>query len=120
MAWGWVFALMVLSVAAISSVSAEARSLRDIQGASFGEIGYLSPVRCPIGGRYDCLTFPRNLYELNDVCFTLELGSALLGYEEAMFIQFRSGGFALMVKSGYGDRFEIVEIERVYDCPRLY
>lgn len=109
-----VFALAALAQAA------DARSLSDLRGASFGEIGNLRPVRCPIGGDYDCLTFPRNLYEMNGVCFTLPFTSAISGYEEAMVIQFRSGGFGLMVKSGFGDRFEIVDIERVYDCPREY
>jgi len=35
-------------------------------------------------------------------------------------MQFRSGEVALMVKAGFGDRFEIVDIERMYQCPNLY
>lgn len=105
---------------ALSASPAPARSLNDIKEASFGEVGFLRRVDCPIGGRYDCLTFPHNLYRLNSDCFTLSPISAVSGYEEAMMMQFRSGEVALMVKAGFGDRFEIVDIERMYQCPNLY
>lgn len=98
-----------------------AHSLNEIRTARFGEIGFLRQIDCPIGGRYDCLSFPRNLYELSGDCFTLELGASLVAYREAMLIQFRSGALAIMIKAGYGsDRFEIFDIERMYDCPDLY
>jgi hypothetical protein len=113
--------LIVPFATCMSATDAEARSLSEIRTASFGDVGYLRHVRCPISGRYDCLTFPRDLYELNGDCFTLGYSSAVLGgYEEAMLMQFRSGELALMVKTGFGDRFEIIDIERPYECPDLY
>lgn len=111
--------LGVLTLATATPV--HARSLNDIRTARFGDVGFLRQIDCPISGRYDCLSFPRNLYELNGDCFTLELGATLPGYNEAMLVQFRSGAFGVMTKTGYGrDRFEIFDIERMYDCPDLY
>jgi hypothetical protein len=99
--------------------TAKATSLSELQGASFGEIGYLEQVTCPIGGRYDCLTFPDNMYRLNNTCFTAGYGSLLLGYGEGMFAQLRSGRYVVIVKTG-SDRFEVADVEHLYECPRRY
>lgn len=105
---------------AVYAAPASARSLNDIRSASFGEVGSVNRVRCPVVGRYDCLTFPNNLFELNGVCFTVGYGASLSDFDEAMIVRFRSGAVAVIIARGLGTRFEIVEIEQMFDCPVRY
>lgn len=59
--------------------------IQSLPGSQILAAGDIQQVTCPIGGKYDCLSWPHNLYELTgeNVCFTT---SASCGYSCEGFI----------------------------------
>jgi hypothetical protein len=74
-----------LWLAVVSSHAFAYGELQSLPGAQILAAGDIQQVTCPIGGKYDCLSWPHNLYELTgeNVCFTT---SASCGYSCEGFI----------------------------------
>lgn len=63
----WLLALASSSASAISL-----DDLPDLQGRAVVYAGEFEKVSCPIGGKYDCMTWPSDLYKTTrgaEVCF---------------------------------------------------
>jgi len=114
---------LVFAVAAISFGSPSSAGILDdtdkLKGQYIADVGDLEQIRCPIGGKYDCLTFPHDLYRFNFTrCFQVMgyydfSGKALL----AVDAQKRVSMFVM--PSGLGrdiKQFDVV----AYECPDRY
>ena len=118
--------LAVAAAAVILSVTgANGRSLLDdtdkLKGQLVLEVGDLTQLRCPIDGKYDCLTWPRSLYRLGyDVC--LDVGGFYGGYTDTgLLVKDSYGTITLFVISSMsmgGDMKQYTVM--LYDCPSLY
>jgi hypothetical protein len=77
--------IIAMSVVASSSQAFAYGEMQSLPGSQILAAGDIQQVTCPIGGKYDCLSWPHNLYELTgeNVCFTT---SASCGYSCEGFI----------------------------------
>lgn len=66
--------LLFAAVFGVLASQANAAPLDDasyLKGHYIADVGELEKVSCPVGGRYDCLAFPSNLYKLNGQCLQI-------------------------------------------------
>ncbi|QEY62507.1 hypothetical protein FXN65_10620 [Metapseudomonas lalkuanensis] len=70
-----------------------------LPGSQILAAGDIEQVTCPVGGKYDCLTWPNNLYELSmqNICFTADVSC---GYSCKGFIAKKNGVNTLYVLGG--------------------
>lgn len=117
------FALLGLVVAAvINSSQAHASPYDDtdkLKGQYIAEVGDLRRIECPIGGKYDCLQFPDDLYQMSySRCFRVHgyrsfSAKALIAVDEAKTIS------AFVVEAGYGSAIRQYRVTP-YKCPDLF
>lgn len=74
--------------------------MQSLPGSQILAAGNIQQVTCPIGGKYDCLSWPPDLYELTgeNVCFTT---NASCGYSCEGFIAQKNQVQTLYVLGSY-------------------
>lgn len=95
---------------------------RKLKGQLIVDVGELEELRCPISGKYDCLTWPRNLYRFNhDQCMEVmgyygsySSDTALLAVDQAKTVSL------FVLPSGIGSRDVKQYSIQLYDCPDMY
>jgi hypothetical protein len=95
---------------------------RKLKGQVIVDVGELEELRCPIGGKYDCLTWPRNLYRFNHGQCMVVIGyygsyssdTALLAVDQA-----KTASLSVL-PSGIGSRDVKQYSIKLYDCPDMY
>ena len=83
----------VLVVACALPLSATAGLMddtEDLKGKTIGYAGQIEQVTCPIGGKYDCLQWPRGFYKTRDNdCFVTD-ENQLLSMPSSQYFNFPS------------------------------
>lgn len=89
----------LLLMAACSQAFAYGEMQR-LPGSQILAAGDIQQVTCPIGGKYDCMSWPHDLYELTgeNVCFTT---NASCGYSCEGFIAQKNQTLTLYVLGSY-------------------
>ena len=95
-----------------------------IEGATVLKAGAITNVKCPPYGKYDCLNWPRDLYEFQgrNVCMRVNLGYGC-GMSCEGFLASKNGQIALYTinKSplNVGEKIEENSVELI-QCPNRY
>ncbi|MDY1359575.1 hypothetical protein SOJ01_30900 [Pseudomonas aeruginosa] len=91
--------------------------INSLPGSQIVAAGDISQVMCPIGGNYDCLTWPSNLYELSreNLCFTADV---MCGVSCEGFIAQKNGVNTLYILSGFS-KLDSSDI-KLYKCPSSF
>lgn len=95
------FRFFAVLVATLSSAQVFAfGEMRQLSGSQVVAAGDIQQMTCPIGGKYDCLSWPHDLYELTgeNVCFTT---TASCGYNCEGFIAQKNQVLTLYVLGSY-------------------
>jgi hypothetical protein len=89
-----------------------------LKGQYIADVGELRHLECPIGGKYNCLTWPMDLYEFNvGRCF--QVVGYLGGYmtRNALLAVDQSKTLSIFVMpDGLGEKVEQHSVV-AYDCP---
>jgi hypothetical protein len=77
--------LVLLCAIAVSTQVMAYGEMQSLMGSQVVATGDIQQVTCPIGGKYDCLSWPADLYEMTsqNICFT---ASVSCGYSCEGFI----------------------------------
>lgn len=91
----------------------------ELKGQYIVEVGDLRRLSCPIGGRYDCLTWPAQFYQMGySRCF--EVHGYGVGYGDyALLAVDDAGHLSLFAIKSYGSDITQFRIT-MYDCPVSY
>lgn len=115
-------ALLLGAIVSHTALSASADSLmRQLKGAVIIESGTVTMLSCPISGKYDCLSWPNGLHKYQgseEICF--QLFGEYFTYDDAMLMAKKNGELFIAVKSGFGSKYEIFELDKQYACPDAY
>ena len=117
--------LFATIMALISSVSSSAQfdALSKLDGATILEVGRVENLDCPIGGDYDCLSWPTGLARYRgsiDICF-VEYGRYLSYDRAALAINESDQVFFLVKGMSIGrEELEFVEPDERYRCPDVF
>lgn len=109
--------MLPLIVAGLSQVAWGYGDIDNLAGSTVLASGGLERVTCPIGGNYDCMTWPQDLYKLRlqNVCFTARI--MMCGYSCEGFIAEKVGVQTLyVIGSSELDSSTI----KLYKCPSMY
>ena len=91
----------------------------ELKGKYIADVGDVEQVSCPIGGKYDCLTFPNDLYRFNyGDCWQIH---GLYSYSEKVLIavdKAKKVSF-FVLPSGIGGDIKEHSVTP-YQCPDLY
>ncbi|WP_083199818.1 hypothetical protein [Pseudomonas defluvii] len=104
---------------AISQSAWSFGEMKSLEGSTVLLSGDIEKVSCPAFGKYDCLTFPNNLYKfsLQNICFTTNI---TCGYDCKGFIADKQGTRSLYVLgSAYNRELEMDGFTQ-FQCPALY
>lgn len=91
--------------------------LRALEGAKVLMAGDIKQLTCPIGGNYNCLTWPHNLFQMEgrDVCFVANVSC---GFRCEGFIAEKGGAASLYVLGSY-PKLASSNIQ-IYKCPSQF
>jgi len=89
----------------------------ELEGQTVVEAGDLKKINCPIGGDYNCLTWPMSFFKLNAICVEA-VGGFASGYSlRGLLTVDRNGTPSLFILSGLVSS----DVKRygatIYDCP---
>lgn len=112
MKWTLVFLALAPLFAQASSLD-----LDGLEGKKVVKAGDIEPVDCPIYGKYDCLSWPTDLYVLDDkICFTANINC--YSKCDGFIAEGVSGKFSLYILGGFNG----IEEKRMQliKCPDAY
>lgn len=91
--------------------------MQNLPGSQILAAGDIQQVTCPVGGKYDCLSWPHDLYELTgeNVCFTT---SASCGFSCEGFIAQKNQVQTLYVLGSY-PKLSSATIQ-FFECPSRF
>ncbi|WP_434575003.1 hypothetical protein [Pseudomonas sp. Z3-6] len=107
----WVFLLFVTG---LSQVAWGYGDVDRLTGSTIVASGELEQVHCPVSGKYDCLTWPHDLYKfsMQNICFTANVSC---GFSCEGFIAQKNQVQTLYV---LGSRLDSSAIN-LYKCPSM-
>lgn len=107
--------LLPLIVAGLSQTAWGYGEIDRLAGSTIVASGELEQVHCPVGGKYDCLTWPHDLYKfsMQNICFT---ASVSCGFSCEGFIAQKNQAQTLYV---LGSRLGSSPIN-LYKCPSMF
>jgi hypothetical protein len=115
--------LLFAAVFGVLASQANAAPLDDasyLKGHYIADVGELEKVSCPVGGRYDCLAFPSNLYKLYGQCLQIPSyygeGSRNTTFLAVDVSTKRPSAFVVEGILGSVRKYPILQ----YDCPILF
>lgn len=106
-----------LLLLATSPASALFDDFNDLEGETVIAAGDLKKLECPIGGDYNCLTWPVSFYRLDQRC--LEVTSGYLGGYglRGLLTVDGNGAVSLFSFAGLGSSDVSRDSVSLYDCP---
>jgi hypothetical protein len=92
--------------------------IEDLEGKAILYAGEFETLSCPIGGKYDCLTWPRNLMRTKrkGICFSTSLYSCSHSCKGFIAAGNDSQTTVYIFESGLGNDLKKGSFER-YKCP---
>ena len=92
----------------------------DLEGKTIIYAGEFEELSCPISGKYDCLTWPRNLMRTKrkDICFSTSLYSCRLLCKGFIAVG-QDGKPAVYLMESLGNDLKKGTFER-YKCPSMF
>jgi hypothetical protein len=107
--------ILPLIVAGLSQVAWGYGEIDRLTGSTIVASGELEQVHCPVSGKYDCLTWPHDLYKfsMQNICFTANVSC---GFSCEGFIAQKNQVQTLYV---LGSRLDSSAIN-LYKCPSMY
>jgi hypothetical protein len=114
--------LVVVLLLGANGADAQILLLSQWKGAVVADTGTVSRLSCPIGGKYDCGTWPLNLVEFKGetrICF--DTASGYFSYEDALIVVDTRNKLYLFVKDGLlSEGFKVYPISETYKCPEVF
>lgn len=117
-------AIVSLAISGLLVESGQAFRMDDadkLEGQYVVKAGDMTKLNCPPRGKYDCMTWPRNLYRISvDTCFEVT-GYGYIGYGTYGLLTVDDNGFASLftLGSGISGRVERHSIG-LYECPAMF
>jgi PA-IIL fucose-binding lectin len=116
-----IIVVAVLSLLPTVSLAGIFDDHRQLKGQYIAEVGELEKLSCPISGKYDCLTWPNDLYKMETRCMQLQgyynsFGGtlALLAVDKNKIVT------AFTIESGIGSPEIRQHRVTFYDCPSMF
>ena len=109
--------MLPLIIAGLSQTAWGYGDIDDLAGSTVLASDGLERVTCPIGGDYDCMTWPQDLYKLRqqNVCFTARI--MMCGYSCEGFIAQKANIQTLYVVGSTGLDSSAIKL---YKCPSMF
>ena len=95
--------------------------IEDLEGKTVIYAGEFEELSCPIGGKYDCLTWPRNLMRTKrrDICFSTSLYSCRYSCKGLIAVGKDNQTAVYIFESNLGNDIKKGSFER-YKCPSIF
>lgn len=113
--------VVILTAILIAAMTAQASAsifddFGDLKGETVVEAGDLKKLTCPIGGQYNCLTWPSSLFKLNSYCVEA-VGAYVSGYNMRGLLTTNGDNVSLFILEGMVAASFKRYPASLYECP---